>query len=284
MTEMLSYKIEGQIFEIQINNPKSLNSFTIPQFIELAELLDLSNQNKDTVVTLITSTGDFFSTGANIKFISRLTGKNKIEYYEQITSKNILLVHTILNHKKLLIVALNGPVIGLSAALVCLMDIIYARLPSDNNSLNKKENQNSCLLPYMQFPFASIGLINECGVSATLPYRLGLSKSLEAVCLARKISLDEMISSSLITKTVKSESVKLFNQIVKQEIMQMTKNLAFDSIIENKKLVRKHFDELVNKQIIDESMRGLNRWVDERPQTAFKLMTEKNNRPLKGKL
>lgn len=281
MTEILSYNIEGQIFEIQINNPKSLNSFTIPQFVKLAELLDLSNKNKDTVVTLITSTGDFFSTGANIKFISKVTGKKKIEYYEQITSKNILLVHTILNHKKLIIVALNGPVIGLSAALVCLMDIVYARLPNDNKTLKKMENG----LPYMQFPFASIGLINECGVSATLPYRLGLSKSLEAVCLGHKITFDEMVASGLITKTVQSESVNLFNQIVKQKIMDMTRNLAFDSIIENKKLIRNHFDELINKQIIEESMNGLNRWIDERPQTAFKLMTEKNNNKLlKGKL
>ncbi|KAG0686979.1 hypothetical protein C6P40_003057, partial [Pichia californica] len=272
MTESLTYNITGPIFEININNPQSLNSFTIPEFVKLANLFDLANENENTSVTLLTSTGDFFSAGANIKFVSKMINKSKLEYYEEITSKNILLVHTILNHKKLIVVALNGPVIGLSAALVCMMDIIYAYIP-DNNDNNDNDNSNNKLKqPYMQFPFASIGLINECGVSASLPYRLGLTKSLEAVSFAKPITLDEMISSGFITKSIKSNSVNNFNLQVKKNILKLVSNLAIDSIIENKNLIRKAFNNQINNQIVNESMNGLKRWVDERPQTAFKLM------------
>lgn len=273
MIETLETKIYGPIFEIHINNEKALNSFTIPEFVQLAHLFELADNNNETSITLLTSSGNFFSTGANIKYVSKMVHKSKIDYYELITSKNILLVHTILNHKKLIVVALNGPMIGLSAALVCLMDVIYARSPNNENEK-----------PYMQFPFASIGLVNECGVSASLPYRLGLSLSLEAVCMGRKITLDEMVNGGLISKTFKADSTDEFNQLTREHVVKLISSLAIDSIIENKKLNRLSFDQLVNKQIVDESMTGLSRWVDERPQSAFALMANKNKTKLKGKL
>jgi peroxisomal 3,2-trans-enoyl-CoA isomerase len=273
MSETLSYQISGSVFEIHINNPNALNSFTIPEFVQLAQLFDMADKEESTSVTLITSSGDFFSTGANIKFISKMVDKTKLDYYEQITSKNILLVHTILNHHKLIVVALNGPVIGLSAALVCLMDVIYARNPIGKTGIS----------PYMQFPFATIGLVNECGVSASLPYRLGITTSLEAVCLARRITLDEMVNCGFISQIFETESVDSFNELVKFKINEMTKNLAIDSIIENKKLIKSAFNHQVDQQIVNESMAGLSRWVDERPQSAFKAMVLKNKHS-KGKL
>lgn len=273
MTETLSYRIDGTIFEIHINNPNALNSFTIPEFVQLAELFDLADRCAETSVTLLTSTGEFFSTGANIKFVSKMVNKTKLEYYEEITSKNILLVDTIVNHTKLIVVALNGPVIGLSAALVCLMDVIYARKPKNPGSV----------MPYMQFPFASIGLVNECGVSASLPYRLGLTLSLEAVCLARKITLAELENRGLVSSTFSEDSVEEFNHLVRGHVAKLTQTLDHDSIMENKKLVRVAFDNQVNAQITHESMAGLAKWIAEKPQSAFKAMVLKN-RHTKGKL
>lgn len=266
--ETLTHRVNGPVFEIHINNPQALNSFTIPEFVKLAELFDLADRNEDTKVTLLTSTGTFFSTGANIKFISKLVERPRIDYYDHITSKNILLVHTILNHKKLIVVALNGPVIGLSAALVCLMDVVYARVPTDKKSIS----------PYMQFPFSSIGLVNECGVSASLPYRLGLTRSLEAVSMARRIMLDELVSSGVVSKTFLADSAEAFNKQICSEVSKMVSALAVDSMVENKKMIRMAFDEQVGKQIVSESLSGLNRWVDERPQTAFKFMVENNRK------
>ena len=268
----LDYNIKGPIFEIHINNANSLNSFTIPEFVELADLFDKADNEISTSITLLTSTGKFFSTGANIKYVSKITNKSKLEYFNEISSKNIYLVHRILNHKKLIIVALNGPVIGLTAALICLMDIIYAREDSNIN--------NNC---YIQFPFSSIGLINECGVSASLPYRLGLTTSLQAVCLAEKIPLDNLIKNGFISKTFKTDSVENFNNLVIKELLKLSKNLSFDSIFENKKLIKLQFYDQVNLQIVNESMNGLSRWVDERPQNAFKAIALKNKNS-KGKL
>ncbi|TID30159.1 hypothetical protein CANINC_001266 [Pichia inconspicua] len=273
MSDTLQYYVRGKISEIHINNPQSLNSFTIPEFVQLAHLFDKADKDETTSITLITSSGTFFSTGANIKSISKMVNLTKLDYYEQITSKNIYLVNTILNHKKLIVVALNGPVIGLSAALVCLMDIIIARKPVENNSYE----------PYMQYPFATIGLVNECGVSASLPKRIGITNSLKAVCLAQKISLETLQTCGFISDVIETDNVDEFNENVRKQLNGFCDSLANDSIMENKLMIKQNFNHQVNLQIVDESMSGLNRWINERPQSAFKAMLSKSNHS-KGKL
>lgn len=273
MAETLHFTINGPVFEIHINNPNALNSFTIPEFVQLADLFDKADKEESTSITLITSTGSFFSTGANIKFISKMINLSKLDYYEQITAKNIYLVNTILNHKKLIVVALNGPVIGLSAALVCLMDVIIARKPI----------KDSMGEPYMQYPFASIGLVNECGVSASLPKRIGITNSLKAVCLAERIPLETLKTCGFVSDVIETDSVEQFNDTIRNKLKSLCKSLAQDSISENKLMIKQDFNYQVNLQTIDESIAGLNRWVHERPQTAFKAMITKSKHS-KGKL
>lgn len=273
MPESLQYSVRGNVFEIHINNPQSLNSFTIPEFVHLADLFDKADKDETTSITLITSTGSFFSTGANIKSISKMVNLTKLDYYEQITCKNIYLVNTIMNHRKLIVVALNGPVIGLSAALVCLMDVIIARRP-----VKGKVGE-----PYMQYPFASIGLVNECGVSASLPKRIGLTNSLKAVCLAQKIPFETLHNCGFISDVIETDDVEEFNEKIRKQLSKLSDSLAGDSISENKMMIKKDFNHQVNLQIVDESMSGLSRWINERPQSAFMAMVTKSNHS-KGKL
>ncbi|GAV28060.1 hypothetical protein PMKS-001528 [Pichia membranifaciens] len=115
----------------------------------------------------------------------------------------------------------------------------------------------------------------------------GLTRSLEAVSMARKITLDELVCSGVVSKTFRTDSVKTFNTQISSEVSKMVSSLALDSMVENKKMIRAAFDEQVEKQIVNESLSGLSRWVDERPQTAFKFMVENNGKgkkKLKSKL
>lgn len=270
---MIKKSINGKIFEIHLENPNAMNAFTIPEFVELANALHEANDNKETSITLLTSSGTFFSTGANIKFISQMVELKKMDYYEQITSKNIYLVHSFINHKKLLISALNGPVVGLTAALVNLTDFIWARRVKTET----KTNQN----PYYYFPFSSIGLVNECGASVSLPYRLGLSVSIEAVCLCRRIELDELVRLGVISNVIEDDSTDKFNEKVREQITKMAKLLDPASIIENKAQFKGDFKTQVEAHIVNESLDGLQKWVEEKPQMAFKRMVMSKKRDSK---
>lgn len=261
---MISTRVNGKIFEIHLDNPAAMNAFTIPEFVAFANALNEANDNSETCITLLTSSGTFFSTGANIKSISQMVGLDKMDYYEQITSKNIYLVHSFINHKKLLISALNGPVVGLSAALVNLTDIIWARKVTTPSKTNQT--------PYYYFPFSSIGLVNECGASISLPYRLGLSTAIEAVCLCRRIELDELVRLGVVSNVIEEESTEAFNDKVRAQLAKMSHTLDPEAIVSNKAQFQLDFKAQVEAHIVNESLDGLSKWVQEKPQQAFKRM------------
>ncbi|GMG50234.1 unnamed protein product [Ambrosiozyma monospora] len=182
-------------------------------------------------------------------------------------------------HKKLLVCALNGPVIGLSASLILLCDLIYARDPillpspkglgksSNTNLVNSKSKQKQ---PFISLPFNNISLTNEGGVSATLIYRIGLSKAMEVIGLSKKLTLTEMENLGLVNQIFQFENTDKFNAHVIEYLSHALQGLDKDMIFENKMLLRSQFNKLVKNVVLDEGLLGLDRWVGNYPQNAFK--------------
>jgi len=98
---------------------------------------------------------------------------------------NIDLTRAFYAHPKILVVALNGPVIGLPAALVSFADFIYA-LPHT----------------FLRIPFSSLGLAAEGGASRALRERLGVSKAKEALMMSKRISCDELLACGFVNKII----------------------------------------------------------------------------------
>ncbi|GME74414.1 unnamed protein product [Ambrosiozyma monospora] len=275
----ITSETKGQLFIIHLNNPKHLNSLTIPQFERIAELLIEANNSKETAITLFTSSGEYFSTGANIKTVSQNVDQSAKFYFDTITSRNLYLVSLLCQHKKLLVCALNGPVIGLSASLMLLCDLIYARDPlplsspgglginSNTTSVNTKNKQKQ---PFISLPFNNISLTNEGSVSATLIHRIGLSKAMEIIGLSKKLTLTEMEKLGLVNQIFQFENTDKFNDHVIGYLNHELQGLDKGMIFENKMLLRSQFNKLVKNIVLDEGLLGLDRWVGNYPQNAFK--------------
>ena len=75
-------------------------------------------------------------------------------------------------------VGLNGPAVGLSAALIGFADFVYCT-PST----------------FLLTPFSSLGLVAEGGASRALAQRLGVSKANEALIMSKKITAEELLSA-----------------------------------------------------------------------------------------
>ena len=90
-------------------------------------------------------------------------------------ANNLDVTQAFYTHPKILITALNGPVIGLSAALISLSDFIYAT-PST----------------FLLTPFTSLGLVAEGVSSYSLVQRLGISKANEALIMSKRVSCEEL--------------------------------------------------------------------------------------------
>lgn len=262
--EAIGYTVEGKFAIITLNQPESLNALNNDQYLLLGCLVEQANNNPDTCFTLIQSTGRYFSAGANVKD-SKLGAKEfKDEFDERnywlskFTARNAYLTTVFHNHRKVLIAALNGPVVGLSTALVSLCDFIYA--------MNDKV--------FILAPFANLGLVSEGVASATLINRLGLSIGNEALLLSKPISAPKLEQTGYLNKNFKIHNrsqadVDRFNSLVKHEFWDMAKNLEFQSIIDIKKIIQsnltKNYRNINAQEIID----GVYKWLDHVPQQKF---------------
>ncbi len=86
-------------------------------------------------------------------------------------------------------VALNGPVVGLPAALIAHADFIYASPQA-----------------FLLIPFASLGLAAEGGASRALKERLGIARAKEALLMGKRISSAELLACGFVNKIIPTSS------------------------------------------------------------------------------
>lgn len=126
------------------------------------------------------------------------------------------------SHPKVLVSALNGPVIGLTAALVAYSDFIYA-MPHT----------------YLLAPFASIGISAEGGSTATFTRRMGYTRAAEALMMAKRLTCDEMKSCGFINEVFDTDGlVDRFVDRVLTELDERFGRLDLKSTLQIKSLMR----------------------------------------------
>ncbi|RCK63508.1 3,2-trans-enoyl-CoA isomerase [Candida viswanathii] len=254
--DLITYEVKDRAAVITLNNPKKLNALSIPQYDTICKLLERANAEEDTVITLLQSTGRVFSAGANADSIVGQDAELET-WLNMSVAKQTFLVQTFLAHKKILAVALNGPVIGLSAAFVALCDLVYV---------------HNAAKTFFLTPFANIGILAEGGTSATLPMRVGWSRAAEALLLSKRISGDDLQRAGFFNKDYKGQfkSAEEFNEVVLKELLDATENLHEDSIIQNKELLKAIFKPKISEVNSQEVSRGVYKWTSGVPMDRFK--------------
>lgn len=265
--EDITSEIKEQTFIITINIPKKLNALTGDHYLQLGKLIEEAEAEEDTVVTLIQATGRYFSAGANFadKAVMNANPEEIFSHefwFGRFVARNVWLCDLFHNHSKILVAALNGPVIGLSAGLVALCDLVYA-----------KEEKDVFLLA----PFANLGLVCEGGTSATLFLRLGWLVSLEALLLAKPIAGKTLNERGFFNKTYDGQfaSTEEFNQHIQTQLFESYKDLHHDLILQNKQLLKANRDVLINSANSREVIRGFNKWLEGVPQLRFAQLAQK---------
>jgi len=172
---------------------------------------------------------------------------------------NLDLTRTIYNHPKILVVALNGPVVGLSAAIIAFADFIYATPHT-----------------FILTPFSSLGLVAEGGASRAFVERLGISKANEALIMSKRISIDELTSTGFVNKVISAPSGKQddstgFLQAVLAEVDdRLGLHLNQSSLLKIKELIRRPERESLDKQNVAEFYGAIERFNAGIPQEEFR--------------
>lgn len=168
---------------------------------------------------------------------------------------NLDITNAFYMHPKILITAMNGPVIGITAALISFSDFIYC---SDS--------------AFLLTPFSSLGLVAEGGSSIAFVQRLGISKANEALIMSKKITAEEMLATGFVNKiipTKKGEEDKFLPEVLKEVDERLGDHLNMDSLIKVKALIRRPDRERLDAQSVAEVLGGLERFVSGVPQQEF---------------
>jgi peroxisomal 3,2-trans-enoyl-CoA isomerase len=171
-------------------------------------------------------------------------------------ANNLNIANAFYTHPKILITALNGPAIGLSAALIAFSDFIYC-VPHT----------------FLLTPFSSIGLVAEGGASRAFVQRLGISKANEALIMSKRIPSDQLLATGFVNKIFDCQKGKdeKFRKLVFEEIDNtLGEHLIGDSLIGIKALIRKPEREMLDAQNVAEVFGGLERFASGVPQEEFR--------------
>lgn len=172
---------------------------------------------------------------------------------------NIDLTRTFYTHPKILVVALNGPAVGLSAALTAFGDFIYAAPHA-----------------FLLTPFSSLGLVAEGGASRAFVERLGISKANEALIMSKRITCDELVATGFVNKVLTPQSGKKddsdgFLKLVLEEVEErLGAHLSQTSLLKIKELIRRPEREILDRQNGLEAFMGMERFLQGIPQEEFK--------------
>lgn len=158
----MTVEYSGKIAIVTLDNQVNLNALSREVYYKLASTLREIAWHNGILATLVIGKGCFFSASAGVLRPPPDLGKiGPRQYWMRApVLNNFDLADAFYSHPKILVTALSGPVLGLSAAMVAHSDFILATPKA-----------------YLLRPFPSLGLVTEVGSSLALIHRLGLSKA-----------------------------------------------------------------------------------------------------------
>ncbi|KAH8695094.1 peroxisomal d3,d2-enoyl-CoA isomerase [Talaromyces proteolyticus] len=256
---------QGRIAIITLNRADKLNALNTNLYHLLGERLREVEKRDDIFITVLTGTGRFFSAGADVNATgptrspTSQTDEQRRQLLGFLAMNNLDLTRTFYNHPKILVVALNGPVVGLSAAIVAFADFIYAAPHT-----------------FLLTPFSSLGLVAEGGASRAFVERLGISKANEALIMSKRITIDELTGTGFVNKVISAPSGKQddsagFLKAVLAEVDdRLGLHLNQSSLLKIKELIRRPERENLDKQNVFELYGAVERFAAGIPQEEFR--------------
>lgn len=260
--QLVTLTFQDRVAIVTLNRPDKLNALNQDLYYLLAERLRQIERRDDIYITVLTGTGRFFSAGADVtssRPSGDLNSSVRRDLVRSFVSNNVDVTRTFYNHSKILVVALNGPAVGLSAALIAHADFIYAAPHA-----------------FILTPFSSLGLVAEGGASRAFVERLGIAKANEALIMSKRITCDELVATGFVNKVVtaasgdKNDSAGFLKSVLTEVDERLGTHLNQSSLLKIKELVRRPEREILDRQNGIEAFMGLDRFLMGVPQEEFR--------------
>lgn len=260
--DLIKLTYQDRIAIITLSRPEKLNALNQDLYYLLGERLREVDKQDNIFITILTGKGRFFSAGADVT-ITRPTGDLNTNARRELTRSfvvnNLDITNTFAHHSKILVAALNGPAVGLSAALIAMADFIYAAPHT-----------------FLLTPFSSLGLVAEGGSSRALVERLGIAKANEALIMSKRITCDELVATGFVNKVITAPSGRaedsdgFFAKVLEEVEDRLGTHLNQSSLLKIKELIRRPERETLDRQNYQEVFGGLQRFMSGVPQEEFR--------------
>lgn len=187
--EQILFDTSGPIATITLNRPERLNAFTDTLFREMLDALHQVEQDDSLRVTIVTGAGRGFCAGADLSGGgSTFDTSQRREEEDRGFAANPLRFYFSLT--KPVIVAINGPAVGVGVTMVLPLDI---RIAAESAKIGLIFNRR--------------GILPELGSPWILPRIIGFSKAAELMYTGRILSAQEALEYGLVSRVVPDDEL-----------------------------------------------------------------------------
>lgn len=177
MSEHIVVEVKDQVQILRLNRPERKNALTQAMYAAMADAIASAEQDSNIRCTLITGNSECFTAGNDLSdFAAGAMGEFE-------TSPVGRFLFGLVAAEKPVVVAANGPAIGIGTTLLLHCDLVFA-------------GENTAF----QMPFASLGLCPEGGSSVLLPEWLGRVRASELLMLGGVFDAPKALELGLINR------------------------------------------------------------------------------------
>jgi len=233
---------------LTMRRPKQYNAWRPSEFVDVADALTKAAADERVIVVVLTGEGKFFSSGADLKASAGLKMDSADALRAHFNRSTKLVTDTLIDFPKVAIAALNGPVVGLPAAILPLFDVVYA---AEGASLS--------------LPFTTLAINSEGAASFSLPLAVGLSNAGEMLILAKPQTSKDLLQKGLVSRVFPNETFEKEVLAIAHDAAKLPRN----SLLANKRLLRAPIKKQLHDAINNEVEGLIERFLAGEPQQVF---------------
>ncbi len=223
--EQILFDTADEIATITLNRPERLNAYTPQMLEEMFHALDRVEKDDSLRVTIITGAGRGFCAGADLsagaKTFDRSEAKRPGEDEKRLSAHPLRFYFSL---TKPVIVAINGPAVGIGVSMILPFDI---RIAAESARIG--------------FIFNRRGILPELSSPWLLPKIIGISKAAELMYTGRILNAQEALDYGLVSQVVPDDELMDKARELATEIavncapvsIALTKSMLYGFLTEN---------------------------------------------------
>ncbi|MHA2398615.1 MAG: enoyl-CoA hydratase-related protein [Promethearchaeota archaeon] len=221
--EHIIFETEGEIATITLNRPERLNAWNWQMGQEIWDALYKVESDPDLRVTILTGAGRGFCAGADLSGgANTFDGSNRPREVDERRREAGSLVKQYFSLLKPVIVAINGPTVGVGVTFILPFDI---RIASESARIGIVFNRR--------------GVIPEIVCPWILPRIVGISRAAELMYTGRILNAQESLEYGLVSKVVPDDKLLETAREIADEILlsapvsvALTKRMLYEFLTE----------------------------------------------------